>query len=805
MQLDGFESFELIGSGGNAHVYRALESATGKLVAVKVLRGAGDEAVSRRFERERSVMTELSSIANVVPVYQSGVTPTGDPYLVMPLYTGGSLQDRVDQGATPWHDALLLTKTLAEAIALAHAKRILHLDLKPANVLLDDQGRPRLADFGISEMMGNTASMSAAMMTPAFTPPERFAGKKPDELTDIYGLMATMFALLTGAAPYVTDETTSPFAVMKAVAEDPLALNALPADVPTPVRNLLLRGMAKDPSQRPRSAIELVGLLDDLLLGRDIDPPAGVTYTAEPVDASQPNDAPEADSEPSTSVIPALTQSTVPATFEEESNDRRVPVLIGLAVLVFALLGFGAFSILGASSSDDVVQDVATSAELDDVPVEVDEASSLEPSETADGDALSDQGDEVAETTEDPEVEGAVVEPGSGGAATEPIVAAVAGAVVEREDQPATRSGSVAAPSPSQAPSTTTRVDGVTTTSEDQDEDEDEERTTTTERAITSTTEAPPENSSSSTTSSTTTSTTTTSSTTAVPPTTAPATTAPATTEPPTTEPPTIAPATTEPPPPAVLLPLEAGFVWSNGSAGSEQTVSFRSSTVGEPFGFEWDFGDGNTDDSGPVVSHTYSQPGTYQVTYTVRADGTTDSITRTVQVEANSTSLEAGFVASVPDSLDQQTLFFDNITIGDANTFLWEFGDGTTSTSVEPTHTYASPGTYSVTITATAVDGSTDFATHNVVVRANVPELEAGWTASASASPNQQTLNFRSITIGDAVSFSWDFGDGNTGTGATISHTYAESGSYLVTITATTADGTSDDAIHSVVVEANE
>ena len=87
MRLDGFEDLQLIGSGGNAHVYQALETVSGKLVALKVLRGGGDESVRRRFERERSVMAELSSIANVVPVYESGITKDGDPFLVMPLYS----------------------------------------------------------------------------------------------------------------------------------------------------------------------------------------------------------------------------------------------------------------------------------------------------------------------------------------------------------------------------------------------------------------------------------------------------------------------------------------------------------------------------------------------------------------------------------------------------------------------------------------------------------------------------------------------------------------------------------------------
>ena len=109
MELEGYEEFALVGSGGNAHVYQAASEDTGELVAVKVLRGAGDEAVTRRFERERKLMGELSEIPQVVPILESGVTGGGDPYLVMPLYTGGSLQAKLSEEPVEWADAVELS------------------------------------------------------------------------------------------------------------------------------------------------------------------------------------------------------------------------------------------------------------------------------------------------------------------------------------------------------------------------------------------------------------------------------------------------------------------------------------------------------------------------------------------------------------------------------------------------------------------------------------------------------------------------------------------------------------------------
>ena len=145
MDIEHYEDFSLVGAGGNAHVYSAAHSDTGEIVAVKVLRGGGDENVARRFERERQAMSTLVALDNVAPVLESGITPTGDPYIVMPLFDGGSLQQRVSAGAVPWREALELVRKVASAISNAHERRILHLDIKPANVLLDTEGEPYLA------------------------------------------------------------------------------------------------------------------------------------------------------------------------------------------------------------------------------------------------------------------------------------------------------------------------------------------------------------------------------------------------------------------------------------------------------------------------------------------------------------------------------------------------------------------------------------------------------------------------------------------------------------------------------------
>ncbi len=257
MQIEGYQNFSLIGAGGNAHVYSARSSETDEFVAVKVLRGGGDEAVSRRFERERSSMAALEPLENVAPIQESGVTEAGDPYLVMPLFSGGSLGDRLKTGPLKWREALEMTHKVADAVSQAHGHRILHLDIKPANVLLDEHGEPFLADFGIAESMGSTASMSAQLLTPAYTPPERFDGSKPTELTDVYGLGGLMFALLSGRAPYVLGEGAAPASMISAILYDDVDTSELVGCCPEEAIDLVERTLAKSVDERPQSAGDL--------------------------------------------------------------------------------------------------------------------------------------------------------------------------------------------------------------------------------------------------------------------------------------------------------------------------------------------------------------------------------------------------------------------------------------------------------------------------------------------------------------------------------------------------------------------
>ncbi len=249
--IDDLENVELIGSGGSAQVYRATQVSFEREVAVKILNQADDQ-LNRRFDRERRAMGKLSSHTGIVPVYTSGTNNFGQPYLIMPFYARGSLADEIARQPMPWPQAVDHMAAVASTIGHAHQNGVLHLDLKPGNVMVADDGTPRVADFGIAKLLTDQTSGSATntSFTPAYCPPEILSGQAPSSAADIYGLGSTLWALIAGRPPFHTDEASanSIVAVMGRVANEP------PADLrdraPDWVCRIIEQAMSKDPAQR---------------------------------------------------------------------------------------------------------------------------------------------------------------------------------------------------------------------------------------------------------------------------------------------------------------------------------------------------------------------------------------------------------------------------------------------------------------------------------------------------------------------------------------------------------------------------
>jgi serine/threonine protein kinase len=226
-RLGAYQLEALLGAGGMAEVYRARDPQAGREVAVKVLPAflASDPGYVRRFREEAERVRALKH-PHIVPVYFQG--SQGDLlYLVMPLLKE-SLRDRLDrERLLPPMEAARIIGEIATALQAAHGRRLIHRDVKPENILLDDQGTAMLTDFGIARQLkprqgGTLYTLSASGLpvgTPEYMAPEQLRGEHIDERSDIYGLGAVLYELLTGTVPHAAD---TPYEVAARVLTEPI-------------------------------------------------------------------------------------------------------------------------------------------------------------------------------------------------------------------------------------------------------------------------------------------------------------------------------------------------------------------------------------------------------------------------------------------------------------------------------------------------------------------------------------------------------------------------------------------------------
>ncbi|MET8427848.1 protein kinase [Nocardia sp. NPDC004860] len=245
----------MIGRGGFGVVYRCEQPELDRTVAVKVLTTDVDRENLARFLREQRAMGKLSGHPNIVAILFSGELAARHPYLVMPYHPRKSLQDIIERdGPLPWQDAVRVGVKVAGALEAAHRCGVLHRDVKPGNILMSDYGEPELTDFGIAHVAGGFVTTSGLVTgSPAFTAPEVLTGGEPSRASDVYGLGATLFALVTGHAAFERREGERVVSQFLRITSEPIP-DLHTYELPDDLCHAIERAMAGDPADRYASA-----------------------------------------------------------------------------------------------------------------------------------------------------------------------------------------------------------------------------------------------------------------------------------------------------------------------------------------------------------------------------------------------------------------------------------------------------------------------------------------------------------------------------------------------------------------------
>ena len=262
-QIKGYELRERIAAGGFGAVYRAQQSTIGREVAVKVILPglANKPDFIRRFEAEAQTIARLEHYF-IVPLYDYWRDPDG-AYLVMRYLRGGSLFDHIrNQGALSIEDAFMLFSQVAQGLHVAHRNQIIHRDIKPGNVLLDEDGNGFLADFGIAK--DHTVSQSitepdSLIGSPEYLAPEQARSEPVTPQTDIYSLGVVLYEMLAGEHPFPGTEKIG--MIFKHLNEPLPDITTLDDRICMDVNNVIQKATAKDPKQRYSDAIEMMEAL----------------------------------------------------------------------------------------------------------------------------------------------------------------------------------------------------------------------------------------------------------------------------------------------------------------------------------------------------------------------------------------------------------------------------------------------------------------------------------------------------------------------------------------------------------------
>ncbi|MBD8035476.1 Stk1 family PASTA domain-containing Ser/Thr kinase [Solibacillus sp. A46] len=348
-----YKILQLIGGGGMSNVYLAHDIILGRDVAIKILRYdlANEEELHRRFQREALSATSLTN-PNIVSIYDVG--EDGDMHYIVMEYIKGKTLKQYIQEFSPLSAArsVHIMKQLTSAIAHAHENGIIHRDIKPQNILMDEEGNVKITDFGIATSLGATSftQTNSVIGTVHYLSPEQARGGIATMKSDIYALGIVLYELLTGELPFSGESAVS--IALKHLQTETPSVREFDASIPQSVENIVLKATSKDANHRYTSAEEMEEDLDTCLSIQRVNEPKFVP----PVDdgatklipiIKDPKPAVASVQQPSTGLteqtVRMETDPTVQQQEQKKQKKKKWPLIVGILValaIIFTVIAF---------------------------------------------------------------------------------------------------------------------------------------------------------------------------------------------------------------------------------------------------------------------------------------------------------------------------------------------------------------------------------------------------------------------------------------------------------------------------------
>jgi serine/threonine protein kinase len=286
MQKDRYEILGPLGFGATSRVDKARDKIIGRTVAIKTLvHSFGAAPQQKQFLREAQIVGQLSHPA-IVNLFDVGVEETGIAYLVMEYVNGRTLQQVLAESPIPWPRACSWAADLATALGRAHHSGIIHGDVKPANIMITEDGEVKLSDFGIARFATQVSGSGRIMGTPAYLAPEQIMGEPHSTRSDLFSLGIVLYQMLTGVPPF--DGSSVAAVCAQILSADPVPPSKRNPGLPSGLDHIVMRCLAKKPEDRYPSGDALAASLYPLgrrAPGQVAPPPPNASWWSRPIQA----------------------------------------------------------------------------------------------------------------------------------------------------------------------------------------------------------------------------------------------------------------------------------------------------------------------------------------------------------------------------------------------------------------------------------------------------------------------------------------------------------------------------------------